>query len=95
MSKLYFSEMDDCRCTELSVHKEYMQEHELKELELTEAKRVKCEGDFFCKFYQDIEKIGYCGRFCKEYKPNNGKNGRCRYYGYCYDYTEVKKIIKM
>ena len=37
-----------------------------------------------------------CSRlWCADYSPRNGKNGRCRYSGYCYEKTDVKRIIKI
>jgi len=31
----------------------------------------------------------------KGYKPNNGKNGRCKHYGYCYTQTEKELVIEI
>lgn len=96
MSKLYFCEaIDDFRCMELSFIRQYMKEHGVPEVKIIEAKRVTKAGYFFCKEFQDIGESGDgCGILCDKYKPNNGKNGRCKHYGYCYEPTDKIKTIK-
>jgi len=90
--KLYFSECDDEHCYHLAYHKEYMKENELKEMKVFEAKRETGTDYFYCKKFNDIGEVGEsCGKFCDAYKPNNGKNGRCKHYGYCYVPTD--KVI--
>jgi hypothetical protein len=95
MSKFYFSKLDDERCYTLSEIKEDMRWEELHELEVTEAKIITGEDYFFCTEFQDIGEVGQCGRQCSDYSPRNGKNGRCRYSGFCYEPTDVKRIIKI
>lgn len=96
MSKLYFCEaIDDLRCMGLATIRQYMKEHGVKRIEITEARRITGEGYFFCKEFQDIgESRDGCGILCDKYKPNNGKNGRCKHYGYCYEPTDKTRIIK-
>jgi hypothetical protein len=36
-----------------------------------------------------------CGKFCQQYKPLNGKNGRCKHYGYVYEQTDKVKLLKL
>ena len=95
MRKLYFSDFDDERCYELPDIIEQMDEQDIKEATIIEAKRATGESYFFCKFFQDIGEVREsCGKLCDEYKPNNGKNGRCKHYGYCYEPTGKEIIIK-
>jgi len=94
MSKFYFSELDEERCYTLSDIKELMAENGLTELKINEAERTTGEGYFWCTINQEVGEVGQdCGRFCGQYKPRNGKNGRCRYSGHCYEPTDKKRII--
>ena len=74
-----------------------MQENGIKELTVYRAKRVTGEGMFFCKEFMEPGMSGEgCGRFeCESYIPNNGKNGRCKHFGYCYEVSAEIKIIKL
>lgn len=91
---MYFLKGDEGVCYQLDHWKDYMAFNELKEVELFEAKRETGTGYFFCKEFQDICDVGEgCGRFCDKYKPNNGKNGRCKHYGYCYEALTDKVIV--
>jgi len=96
MAKFYFLRHNEDVCYQIGYWKEYMADNELKEIELYEAKRETGSGHFFCKEFQEIGDVGEgCGRFCDKYKPNNGKNGRCKHYGYCYEPTDKKIILKL
>ena len=97
MSKLYFSKLDDERCYTLKEIREDRRWEELYELEVTEAKRVTGQGYFYCTKFQDCGEVGQdCNKLCcSDYSPRNGKNGRCRHSGYCYEKTDVKRIIKI
>ena len=92
MSKLYFAQNgeDDAACFSLDYHKWYMDYHNLDSLTLFEAKRETGTGYFFCKHFGQSGEVGECGKTCEAYKPNNGKNGRCNHYGYCYEQTDKK-----
>ena len=95
MSKLYFLKGDDEICYDLGHWRDYIAENKLKEIELIEAERETGTGYFWCKKFQEVgEKNEGCGRFCDEYKPNNGKNGRCKHYGYTYSPTDKKLTLK-
>ena len=98
MSKLYFSELGEELCYQLKDIIEDARNLEMTEIEVTEAKRITGQGFFYCP------KLGYsggvegsgCGKaFCPDYSPRNGKNGRCRFSGYCYEPTDKKRIIKI
>ena len=95
--KLYFSKLDDERCYLLCDIINDANNSGLDEIEVTEAKRVTKHGWFFCTKLQESAEIEFsgCGKFCEYYSPRNGKNGRCRYSGYCYEPTDKKKIIKL
>ncbi|MEM4271259.1 MAG: hypothetical protein QXO70_04165 [Candidatus Pacearchaeota archaeon] len=96
MAKLYFSKEHDDFCYQLDYWKEYMKKNNLKEIKLNEAKRESGTGYFFCKEFQEVGDVSEsCGKFCEKYKPNNGKNGRCKHYGYIYDSTEKEITLKI
>lgn len=93
--KLYFTHLSDLAHTKQTII-EQMKEEVIKELEATEAKRVTGSPYFFCTEYMELGEVrGSCGKICDAYKPNNGKNGRCKHYGWCYEETETKILIKV
>lgn len=96
MSKYYFRK-DDENCYEIEAHLDYMQENDIKEMEVYEAKKEDGTGYFFCKHHLEIGASGEsCGNnWCENYDPNNGKNGRCKYYGYVYEQTEIKRMLQL
>ena len=78
--KLYFREDNDEICFTKKQIIEDMKEEEISELKVFEAKRVTGEPYFWCTANQEVGEIGQgCGKLCNQYKPRNGKNGRCRY----------------
>jgi len=92
--KLYFDK-DGESCYPLEHYLEVMKEFDLKEMELFEAKREIGSEYFFCKEYQEVgETRESCGKSCEGYKPNNGKSGRCKHYGYVYEATDTKIILR-
>ncbi len=94
MAKLYFQKDDEC-CYGLDHHKDYMRENDLQELELFEAKRETGTGMFFCKEFGEIGDVSErsCGKQCEKYNARNGKSGRCKYSGYCYEQTDTIKVL--
>lgn len=64
-------------------------------IEVTEAVRETGVDYFFCKYIQEvgIRGEGMCGRECKGYLPINGKSGRCKHWGYTYEYSGKKFIL--
>jgi hypothetical protein len=68
MGKFYFYDKDDQFCYKLDEIKDRIFDDELTEKKVFEVGEVG-EG---------------CGNSCKDYKPRNGKNGRCIHSGYCY-----------
>jgi hypothetical protein len=96
MAKFYFREDDDERCFLKKDIIVDMRENGPDQLKICEAKRTTGEGYFWCSIFQEVGEVGQgCGRFCSDYKPRNGKNGRCRYSGHCYEPTEKSEIVKL
>lgn len=94
--KFYFSPLDDERCYQLCDIINDANNSGLDEIEVTEAKRVTGGDYFYCTKFGDVGEKGQCSKIeCNAYSPRNGKNGRCRYSGYCYEPTDKKKIIKL
>ena len=93
MTKYYF--YNDESCYELDYWYGYMEEHELEELELIEAVKVKDNSYFFCKAYGEIGEKGDCGKACPKYKPRNGKSGICTHTGSVYENTGKKITIRL
>jgi len=99
MAKYYFSEdkYNDDRAYTINHLLDYMKRHHIEKMDIFEAKRVIGSGYFYCKYYDEIGTSGEsCGKkWCENYKPNNGINGRCRYYGYVYERTDVKITLEI
>lgn len=96
MKYFYFREDDDENCYLKKDILEDMRENGIETLKIFKAKRMTGEGYFWCTVNQEVGEVGNgCGRFCEAYKPRNGKNGRCRFSGYCYEPTEESEILKV
>ncbi len=95
MAKLYFSRNDDERCYPVDYWKDYLIKNELNKIDLFEAKIDTGSGHFFCKIHQEVGDTneGSCGKIYDHYQPRNGKNGRCRYSGNCYEITDIKFTV--
>jgi len=91
--KLYFNKVPDF-CHTINSWRDYMKANNLSELELFEAKKSIGSGYFYCKEFGEAVEVGICGKDCHAYKPNNGIKGRCKHYGYCYEMTDKKIVIK-
>lgn len=88
--KFYFREDDDERCYLKKDIIQDMKESGISKLKIFEAKRTTGEGYFWCSINQEVGEVGLgCGRFCSDYKPRNGKNGRCKYSGHCYEPADI------
>lgn len=92
----YFMNDDDECCYTLSGVIDRMNEEGIKEMKVFKAVRVTNIEYFWCKKEGEVGEVGECcGKsICDHYVPNNGKNGRCKYYGYLYEPAE-EKIIKL
>ena len=86
-SKYYFREDDDENCYSKKRILQDMKEEGITELKVFETKMVTGEDYAYCTDYQDIVEVraGDCGISCPDYKPRNGKNGRCCYSKNCYE----------
>jgi hypothetical protein len=72
-----------------------MKEEGIDEIELIEAEMEAGTGYFYCTQYGECGIVGEsCGKFCDEYKPRNGKNGRCRFSANTYEQTEKHFTLK-
>lgn len=93
--KMYFYEADSTTCTTLEFIKDMIYDNDLTEKEVYKAVRSVGEGLMYCTQYGEVGEVGQgCGKTCKYYEPRNGKNGRCRFSGYCYSHGE-KVLIKL
>jgi len=92
--KFYFREDDDERCYLKKDIIEDMKENGPDTLKLFEAKRVIGDTFFWCTINQEIGEVGQgCGKQCSQYRPRNGKNGRCKFSGHCYEPTDISITI--
>lgn len=95
MSKYYFRK-DDELCYRESDIIDQMKEDDISELVVYEAKRELGTGSFFCLEYSEVMEVGEsCGIVCEKYSPLNGKNGRCKHYGYVYEQTDKTKTFQV
>jgi hypothetical protein len=99
MSKYYFRDDDgygDVNCYQKSAIIEQMKDEELTELTVYKAKRETSLGYFFCQEWREVWEVGEsCGKQCDKYIPNNGKNGRCKHYRWCYIPTKRTQTFKV
>lgn len=96
MNKFYFREDDDEVCYLKKQIIEDMKEEGIAELKITRAERMTGEPYFWCTVNQEVGEVGMdCGKQCSQYKPRNGKNGRCRFSGHCYEPTDKSYTLKI
>ena len=85
-ARYYFSDIDEEHCYSLDTIYEQMGEQEFDEITIFPAKMITRRGVYWCSFFGEVGEVGEgCGKQCTEYKPRNGKNGRCRYSNNCYE----------
>jgi len=90
----YYFQKDDNRCYPLKRHLNNMKENDIEEMVVFEAVRQTGSDYFYCKFFKEVGEVGEgCGKECEEYKPRNGKSGRCLHSGSIYEYGK-QKILK-
>jgi len=88
---IFAEDFDEDKCYPESTFQEYMQEHSLTEIEVCLAVKDTVYTDYFwCGIAQEFGEKGQgtCGKNCKDYKPRNGKSGRCCHYGFTYERGE-------
>jgi hypothetical protein len=96
MAKKYFREEEDEYCFTIAGIKEQMKAEGITELTVIEASRSTGSDFFFCKEFQQVCEVGVdCGKECESYIPNNGKNGRCKFYRNIYEPTDTDITIKL
>jgi hypothetical protein len=97
MAKFYFREDNEEDGAYLKKQIiEDMKEEGIAELKIFEAQRMTGIGYFYCTELMEVAEVGEgCGKFCKDYKPRNGKNGRCRFSGFCYEPIDKFEIIRL
>lgn len=98
--KYYFEKIGKTDYSELcyprSHYIELMKERDITEIEVYPAKIVYGEDYFWCHAISEPGMKGEsCGKFCPDYKPRNGKNGRCVHHGHCYEPADKSIIIKL
>lgn len=92
----YFKDKHAEFCAEKKAFDAIMTFNKVNEMIVYKAKRVTNSGFFYCKAFNEVGESGEgCGKQCTEYKPNNGKNGRCKHYGYCYENTGITVRLKL
>lgn len=95
MAKYYFGD-DEERCYTLDYFLEQLGGG-CDEITVYPAVMVVGEGVYYCQKFGEVGEVSDgCGKQCSEYKPRNGKNGRCRYSANCYEVDHTKpKILKL
>ena len=86
----YFYDEHEPFCVDLDEIRERMMDDGLTEKEVYKAERSVGEGFFWCSKYGEAGESSDsgCGEGCKDYEPRNGKNGRCKHSGHCYNYGD-------
>lgn len=74
-----------------------MIENGLSEMKIWLANRITDEQYFFYKNFAEVgdKQEAWCGKFCQEYNPRNGKSGACKHYGNTYEQTDITFTIKL
>jgi len=73
-----------------------MKENGINQMQAFEAKIEHNTGYFFCRHFLEVGEVGQgCGKRCKQYKPRNGKNGRCINSANVYEHTDKSIIINL
>ena len=93
--KYYFENIDSERCYSIDYFYEQLNDNELTEMRIYPAKIIYGEFVAWCTKYNDAIETqrGDCGRICEDYKPRNGKNGRCKFSNNCYEPSDKPILI--
>ena len=93
--KYYFEKIDSEKCYNKNYFIELMKDNDITEMEVYPA-IIEYDTDYFwcAEFEEACEKGEGCGRWCEEYKPRNGKNGRCISHKNCYEQAEKPITLK-
>ena len=91
MTKKYFNNVHSEHCFDKRHFIDKLKEMNkdgvsIDSIPLTEAIMVTGASFFYCSYWGEPGEVGEgCGKECKQYKPRNGKNGRCVYSKNCYE----------
>ena len=95
MAKKYFASKDAEFCHELDHHLDELRMDGGGEHTLYLARPIPTKDFFWCHAHQECgESRQGCGRECDHYAPRNGKSGRCRHHGHCYENTDETLVIR-
>lgn len=83
---MYFELHNEGNCYPLDYFIDRINDGEEK-IELQVAKIVRGGGWYWCLVEGESGEVGdgNCGKNCADYKPRNGKNGRCCHSRNCYE----------
>ncbi len=78
----YFLYEDSENCYSVDYFQNLMFEEGLLEMEVFEAIPERIHAVFWCQVngFCGDDSADSCGKQCSDYKPRNGKNGRCCYH---------------
>lgn len=84
--KFYFeygTSYEKCHTLDYFLDKSLMEKRDIK---VESAKMLVGDDAFYCTVAGEVGIIadGWCGNFCNDYQPRNGKSGRCRFSRNCY-----------
>ena len=92
----YFFETQDSEMCYTKEHFLNEMEDNLTEMEVYPAKMIVGEPFAWCtELETSIEtRKDDCGKWCNDYAPRNGKNGRCKHSSNTYEASEIPVTIK-
>jgi hypothetical protein len=95
MAQLFYMEKDDEIAYVLDWFKDLLEDNGKKEIILYEMKREFKTGFIWCSLLQECfeNTDSMCGKVCEDYKPRNGKSGRCKYHDVGLTYTGRKFLF--
>jgi hypothetical protein len=96
MARYYFENQDSENCYTIDHFYDQLEQEELPQMQIFPAIIMTGEPFFWCDIIQEcFEKDdNSCGKLnCKDYKPRNGKNGRCRFHKNCYAPSDISETI--
>ena len=92
MKKTLYCRIGDEIAFDKETQFDFMRENNLKEMKVHEMEREHGTGYFWCAEIGEIgESNDSCGKNCDNYKPNNVKNGKCKYHRL--PLSEKKEVI--
>jgi hypothetical protein len=95
MARYYFYTKDSEQCFDLDTIKDMMRSDGLMEETVFEADIEYGQSFFYCTHFGFAGDTGEgCGLDCDQYRPRNGKSGRCKDHKNCYSHGKPK-IIKL